>query len=727
MSRLLKNALPVVLLSAATTAATAADDFSWELIRPSNTGIPGDLCYSLFVDDDDTPWISGFNTFWAEGGTSHFDGTRWHVLSNVGCPQIVNPAFNEIAKTPDGMMWIATQFGFLRFNPSIEPWCVTRLDAFNTPMPDSWIDGIDVAPDGTIWLAIRGTNSSSRGGLGHYDPSDGIWEIWNTSNGVPWWSGWDWVQRVAVQPDADGGYTVWFSSDPMGLVSFKNGVFTQHSGPDISSPTLIDILGKHPVDSAGNMLMATDQGWAVRAPDGAMTVIPDPPIPVYGNGFATIDMLPSGRVIVTNPDAVQLFDGEVWSNLGIWGGSYTLDYGEASDGAIWVCGIGGAAVYRNGAWQRYRLTNTGMLDYFAEDLAFAPNGDVAMTANAGPGIGGFDILHPDGSWTNANIATYGIGLPWPYGTDNTSALVYRENGYLIFSPSGFGLYEYDGDAYNTLLSSGEVDYAIIAGDGKVWAAADQFWLYRENPLTGMDGFGYGNGVPVGRIIGLAPDPIDPASVWVGSVFGLAKTNGNNWMQVPREVLGLTVNTTSQLLTGFDVADDGTLWIASGVGLFHYDPATGLYDKYDLTNTPLPSDDFSDVEIAPDGSVWVSFLPELTGVARFKDGEWMLWQQGSSPLPHNQINHILTRPVAGGYEVWITCASEAIAVITVTTGPAGCNPADLTEPFGVLDLADVQAFIAGFTSADPLADLNGDGVLDLQDVQAFVASFTAGCP
>ena len=54
-------------------------------------------------------------------------------------------------------------------------------------------------------------------------------------------------------------------------------------------------------------------------------------------------------------------------------------------------------------------------------------------------------------------------------------------------------------------------------------------------------------------------------------------------------------------------------------------------------------------------------------------------------------------------------------------------ADLAEPFGVLDLADVQAFVTAFTSGAMLADLNGDGILDLADLQAFVVSFNAGCP
>ena len=55
------------------------------------------------------------------------------------------------------------------------------------------------------------------------------------------------------------------------------------------------------------------------------------------------------------------------------------------------------------------------------------------------------------------------------------------------------------------------------------------------------------------------------------------------------------------------------------------------------------------------------------------------------------------------------------------------PADLTGE-GVLDLGDIQAFIAGFTGQDPVSDLAVPfGVFDLADVQAFIASFNAGCP
>ena len=75
--------------------------------------------------------------------------------------------------------------------------------------------------------------------------------------------------------------------------------------------------------------------------------------------------------------------------------------------------------------------------------------------------------------------------------------------------------------------------------------------------------------------------------------------------------------------------------------------------------------------------------------------------------------------------------SGIATI-VASGPApqnpGCNPADLAPPFGVLDLADISIFVAGFLAQDPIADLAPPaGVFDLADLGAFVSAFIAGCP
>ncbi|MBZ0172101.1 MAG: hypothetical protein K8E66_06960, partial [Phycisphaerales bacterium] len=71
-------------------------------------------------------------------------------------------------------------------------------------------------------------------------------------------------------------------------------------------------------------------------------------------------------------------------------------------------------------------------------------------------------------------------------------------------------------------------------------------------------------------------------------------------------------------------------------------------------------------------------------------------------------------------------SVYLAADSIITNP-GCNPADITEPFGLLDLADVTAFIAGFLAQDPVADIDNSGLHDLADITLFVGEFLAGCP
>lgn len=59
--------------------------------------------------------------------------------------------------------------------------------------------------------------------------------------------------------------------------------------------------------------------------------------------------------------------------------------------------------------------------------------------------------------------------------------------------------------------------------------------------------------------------------------------------------------------------------------------------------------------------------------------------------------------------------------------SGCGLADFAEPFGVLDLADITAFVSAFVSGEPAADVADPiGIFDLADLTGFVGSFLDGC-
>jgi len=65
-----------------------------------------------------------------------------------------------------------------------------------------------------------------------------------------------------------------------------------------------------------------------------------------------------------------------------------------------------------------------------------------------------------------------------------------------------------------------------------------------------------------------------------------------------------------------------------------------------------------------------------------------------------------------------------ADVVIRVEASGCW-ADINAD-GVLDLGDINAYVALYLAAEPAADYNGDGVLDLGDINAFVQAFLAGC-
>lgn len=72
--------------------------------------------------------------------------------------------------------------------------------------------------------------------------------------------------------------------------------------------------------------------------------------------------------------------------------------------------------------------------------------------------------------------------------------------------------------------------------------------------------------------------------------------------------------------------------------------------------------------------------------------------------------------------------QDLALLSNTPAGPGCGPSDLAEPYGVLDLSDINAFVAAFVAGDPAADVSAPfGVFDLGDVTAFLQGFLAGCP
>jgi len=125
--------------------------------------------------------------------------------------------------------------------------------------------------------------------------------------------------------------------------------------------------------------------------------------------------------------------------------------------------------------------------------------------------------------------------------------------------------------------------------------------------------------------------------------------------------------------------------------------------------------------------------EFSGLTAAEGIEMYAGSAGGTPYDLSRLTDGGGQPAELGWVRYVRFSDplgvqgEICGVADVPAG-VGCNGADLAEPFGVLDLGDISAFVSAFSAGDPAADLAPPaGVHDLADLSAFVAAFTGGCP
>jgi hypothetical protein len=182
---------------------------------------------------------------------------------------------------------------------------------------------------------------------------------------------------------------------------------------------------------------------------------------------------------------------------------------------------------------------------------------------------------------------------------------------------------------------------------------------------------------------------------------------------------------ASVLSGY-IDRGGSVMVLAGTGS-PFDGAPGeaaawnhLLNIYNLSFGPtyygLPSgNDLIDLPLLPTVSLLGRNLDSL---------RWGYGQQVSITDPSDPAVRL---ELTGDFTGFTQPPPGSVMGIAGSYNIPSCSLADLADPFGLLDLADVTAFAQGFVGTVPFADLNGDGLFDLSDVNLFVASFLAGCP
>ncbi len=679
-------ALAVLLFSVPTTRADPT--YSWRYYRPGNTGIQGDYHDAIWIAPDGNPYIGGYDPIFEEGGFVKYlrSENRWINYSNVDYPIIGHPnaqgriRVRDIVPEASGKLWLATWDGALSFDPSIGPASLVRHTAGNSGLNADFVWDIDKAPDGTMWFA---NNGSAR-----YNPVTHAWTRWDNMGNT----------FLAVQPKSGGGYFVWSASRPptRDYAFVFDSATQQWTVTNVTTPApnqFVGMPGHDCVDETGNFwaLRSTVPGGYdsldYRRSNGTWVTPPEPyngvtfdiwAFKAYGIGCA---------LLVDGNNETFAFNGTSWTSFGIWRpGAYTSAVDIDAVGNVWVCGVGGAARRdaQSGVWQRYRITNTGNFDAFNSDLTVDPvNGHVYAGANAAPGVGG--MVRFDGTrWVCWDQATYGLGYPWPFPSDNCLSLAYRpSNGRVAVSPYwDDGIHQWNGSSFDMLQPNQGAKRMCEDSSGRLWAIGEYYSLRYYNGSTW-------NSVPItawGK--GVVTDPTRPGTVWAITGSEFVRTDGAyRFSRTLADFPELTDNTDQFL--GLAADANGVAWVGAtalydgptpGGVLIKIDADTGAYQM--LRNSqgwPFPGDTVTPLAVTPDGRLWMQYddsnYPyEDVGLCWY-DGV----NVGSFPappggepqwggLPHRQIEDLEVRVVSGGYELWMSCLSRGIAVLTVTTTP-----------------------------------------------------------
>ncbi|RMH24792.1 MAG: hypothetical protein D6692_12095 [Planctomycetota bacterium] len=88
------------------------------------------------------------------------------------------------------------------------------------------------------------------------------------------------------------------------------------------------------------------------------------------------------------------------------------------------------------------------------------------------------------------------------------------------------------------------------------------------------------------------------------------------------------------------------------------------------------------------------------------------------------------PSTGGCLQFDKATCDAVGGDWQGPGTTDCNPcpADLAEPFGTLNIFDLQAYVGLYNAQDPSADLAAPfGSYNIFDIQAYIGLYNKGCP
>ena len=471
---------------------------------------------------------------------------------------------NAIAQTPDGYLWLGTEFGLLRFDGVRSvPW---RAPA-GEPLPSSDIRSLLAARDGRIWIGTRGGLASWKDGrLTHYPELAG-------------------QDVIALLEDRDGSVWAGGSAAPTGRLCVIHGGRAHCYGADGSFGRSVGHLFE---DGGGNLWAGTQAGvwrWKPGPPklypmaemprdlsegdNGALLVATQTGIRRLVGGSVEAYTLPGAGRELNSFHLLRDRKGSLWigtndrgllhSHQGrtdIFGRSeglssdLVLGFFEDHEGNIWVATRDGLDRFRDFSISTISVKQ-GMSDDRVQSVLAAKDGSVWFGT-------------PDGlnRWIDGRITTYrkrNSGLP----DDAVESLFQDDRGRMWVSTSrGIASFE-DGRFIPVDGVRGRYVYSI-AGDsaGNLWVGHQDEGLFRfvEGSLVEQ--------IPWDKLGRQSPALVLLGDSVQGGLWLGFRNGGVTYFkdgQVRASYAGIN-GLADGFVSGLQLDPDGTLWAATQGGL-----------------------------------------------------------------------------------------------------------------------------------------------------------------
>jgi len=722
-------------LAALSGTAAGGGEPQWNIVKPSTTGIPREQVRFMAFDPQGNLWVAGRWIDWGEAGLARlpasdvpyqalpaggFDTSAWTVWSNVHHP-IPSVFLNDIEFAADGIVWIASDGGLTRFDPgAATPEAMWHTyNAANSPLILDEVRSLDADSQGNLWLTNVNVQTTN-GALFRFNPAANQWTQYTVGQQLPWTAPWFNVNSVHVGADDH----VWLTHmTDTGLAEYDGASWVLHP----AGAQLDDMLE----DLQGNI-------WITSAASGLWK----------WNG-ASFDNWPTlGNTITT-------------TGLGL----------DPATGLVWVATWYGNIYTMAGGTTPVFFVNAENIPH---SIAVRPGGEVWISNYGGNGTMGTVRHYTAGGQLLERFNSFNSGLPW----DLVDRIQTDSQGNLWFATGEGGLSRFDGvrwrnwGAHNDLSEpypfvDNEPMYTILEDDqGDIWMGGNG--VARWDPDTGaFTGFWnwQNTSLPVDDMNSLARQP--DGTIWVGTGFSGAYHYDpliDDWVQVARAPLGWSANEVQDMAT--DGA--GNLWILTSLQLHRLTPQ-GAWSTWDSTNSPLTLGTFF-FDLEPDlsagvwvgvegnllhfdGTTWMSttqaqagwpgvnvtgiairasdglmavttqqqeVYPYTGGVSVFDGAAWTHWTMENSPLTHWQASAPCFD--ADGH-LWVSPMSEGVVQILI--GPSAI-PGDL-DGNGTVGVNDLLSLLAAWgpcpdSPAPCTADIDGDGSVNVTDLLTLLANW-----